>query len=348
MTTRISRTAALTLLMTGGAALAAPTIAQRTAAVNDVVTKDAACTSITPFYWEIGDTVGAKAKGTGGNGVGTPITATSQVPVASSSKWVFATVMVEKALGAVTPDMIKQLTLTGGYTNFNACTTTTTVSGCLKQTGVAGGKNGDYVPMYDGSFYYGSGHMQVLGDRLGYGANNNASLTNLVKALPNTKGITYTNPQLGGGIGATPTGFGGFLRNMMNGTYKYMPALLGTNAICTTPNTAACPMAVYSPVNNTAAGTPNSISNEQWHYSLGHWVEDDPVVGDGAFSSPGRFGFYPWISASRQWYGVLARYDQAGVNNADPKTRPYYSSVQCGRKMRAAWMNPPAAVTTLE
>ena len=29
-------------------------------------------------------------------------------------------------------------------------------------------------------------------------------------------------------------------------------------------------------------------ATESWHYSLGHWVEDDPPLGDGAFSSPGR------------------------------------------------------------
>ena len=56
----------------------------------------------------------------------------------------------------------------------------------------------------------------------------------------------------------------------------------------------------------TAANTPVP-STESWHYSIGHWVEDDPAVGDGAFSSAGAFGFYPWIDASKTYYGVLAR-----------------------------------------
>jgi len=30
-------------------------------------------------------------------------------------------------------------------------------------------------------------------------------------------------------------------------------------------------------------------------------------VGDGAFSSPGAFGFYPWIDRTKTNYGVLAR-----------------------------------------
>lgn len=43
--------------------------------------------------------------------------------------------------------------------------------------------------------------------------------------------------------------------------------------------------------------------------SLKHWFENDPVVGDSALSSAGTFGFYPWIDASKTFYGVLARKD---------------------------------------
>jgi len=68
--------------------------------------------------------------------------------------------------------------------------------------------------------------------------------------------------------------------------------------------------------------------SESWHYSVAHWVEDDPKVGDGAFSSPGAFGFYPWIDASKSYYGVVAR---AAPNGA-------WASVQCGRLIRKAWL----------
>ena len=67
-----------------------------------------------------------------------------------------------------------------------------------------------------------------------------------------------------------------------------------------------------------------------WHYSLGHWVEDDPAVGDGAFSSPGAFWFYPWIDQSKTYYGIVARKDHAGSA---------VDSVNCGREIRKAWMN---------
>ena len=50
----------------------------------------------------------------------------------------------------------------------------------------------------------------------------------------------------------------------------------------------------------------------QWHYSISHWIEDDPATGDGAFSSPGAFGFYPWIEANKQYYGVISRFARSG------------------------------------
>lgn len=68
---------------------------------------------------------------------------------------------------------------------------------------------------------------------------------------------------------------------------------------------------------------------ESWHYSIGHWVEDDPVVGDGAFSSPGAFGFYPWIDATKSYYGILARNVSGAGSVGD--------SVDCGRLIRKAW-----------
>ena len=87
-------------------------------------------------------------------------------------------------------------------------------------------------------------------------------------------------------------------------------------SICTLP--AACPNATQSPV------------PVAWHYSIHHWMEDD-ASGDGAFSSPGAFGFYPWISADQQWYGILAR-EHHGL-------QAYKESVYCGEKLRRAWLS---------
>ena len=67
-----------------------------------------------------------------------------------------------------------------------------------------------------------------------------------------------------------------------------------------------------------------------FHYSLGHWVEDDPTTGDGAFSSAGLFGFYPWIDASKTYYGIIARFQvrSPGAGAA---------SQACGAQIRKAW-----------
>lgn len=92
---------------------------------------------------------------------------------------------------------------------------------------------------------------------------------------------------------------------------------LETNPACPT----ACPSAALS--------TPIPGS-ERWHYSLGHWLESDPSVGAGAFSSAGAFGFYPWIDADRTYYGVLAC--------AVLRAQAGYESAQCGRLIRQAWL----------
>jgi len=72
--------------------------------------------------------------------------------------------------------------------------------------------------------------------------------------------------------------------------------------------------------------TPSPPS-ENWHYSVGHWVEDASNASDGAFSSPGAFGFYPWIDKTKTYYGVIARSTPGGA----------LESVYCGRQIRKAW-----------
>ena len=58
-------------------------------------------------------------------------------------------------------------------------------------------------------------------------------------------------------------------------------------------------------------------------------------MGDGAFSSAGAFGFYPWIDTSKRYYGIVARQDffsaRAGVDSA-----------YCGRVIRKAWVTGTA------
>jgi hypothetical protein len=121
-----------------------------------------------------------------------------------------------------------------------------------------------------------------------------------------------------------------FLRKLLRGDLRLSGAALGSEAVCTytgatDPVTGRvhCDDALYSP----AAG-------EALAYSLGHFVETDPVWlasgGDAAYSSPGLAGFYPWIDASRTYYGILAREELALGSGGE--------SVACGRQIRRAWL----------
>jgi len=320
--------------------LAAPglsmTPAQRAAAATTVATSNPACASLTPFYWEIGDKSGRLASGAGG-ATSTPApTASTPLPIASASKWIFSTYVAEKQKGTLSSADIKSLTFRSGYTNFTSCSSTSTVGSCLQEAGRAGGTNGDYQPFSDGKFFYNGGHMQVLANSKGLGPYADAPLgSNVSTVLGAELGLGYMEPQLPGGVRMSANGYAQFLRNLLNGKYHAMPALLGSNAVCTHTNGSDCTSALFSPVNQTHPGPVNDVSDERWHYSIGHWVEDDPTVGDGAYSSAGAFGFYPWVDHNKVYYGVLAR--------ANPtESSAGYHSAQCGRLIRKAWMNGTA------
>ena len=130
--------------------------------------------------------------------------------------------------------------------------------------------------------------------------------------------FSYSQAMPAGGGVTSAADYSRFLRALLDGSLQ-LGRLLGTQAVCTNPQT--CPLeAVKTPIPAT----------ENWHYSLGHWVEDDAAVGDGAFSSAGSFGFYPWIDRTKTWYGVLAR--------QVPGQQEGYASAQCGRLIRKAWV----------
>ena len=121
---------------------------------------------------------------------------------------------------------------------------------------------------------------------------------------------------------STAESYAHFLRRILSGALA-LGHHLGERAVCTHPGD--CPTADLSPV------------PEAWHYSYAHWVEDDPKTGDGAFSSPGAFGFYPWIDRSKRFYGIVARESLEGATGPAEQT-PYWRSVECGRAIRRAFL----------
>lgn len=283
-------------------------LALRTSAATQTAATASACVGIRPFYWEVGDGASALASGSEG---GTTYTQSSTMNIASASKWFYSSYWVERTNGNLSATDIKFMNFWSGYTNFSSCSGAATVGGCL-----AIGQNGVFDPTTENKFDYGGGHMQKHADMNGLGALTNATLADEIRSKVGTDiGLAYSTPQLAGGAVTSAGEYAKLLRKIVTGTLQ-MHAALGTHAVCTNPGT--CPTAIHAP----------SPKGESWHYSVGHWVEDDPAVGDGAFSSPGAFGFYPWIDASKRFYGVVARVDAAGA----------IASVKCGRLIRKAWL----------
>jgi hypothetical protein len=298
---------------------------QRTAAASTTARSARACVAARPFYWEIGDQHAALASGT----EGAPLpTASTTVPISSASEWIFGAYVVQSRAGKLTDSDIAALTMRTGYSNlqYDRCVQRSpvslhpqTVNNCFHALHLIGGSNSDFKATQVGKFFYNGGHFQRLAatdPELGELASN--ALTTVIGAQLGTgAAFSYDSPELDAGIRTTPAAYAWFLRKII-ANQLLMHDALGTDAVCTNPS--RCQSALNTPLPQT----------ESWHYSLGHWVEDDARIGDGAFSDPGLLGFYPWIDASKTTYGVLARVSHA--------PGAYVGSMQCGRLIRRAWL----------
>jgi hypothetical protein len=279
-----------------------------------------ACAPIRPFYWEIGDKTQRLAGGSvNAAGNGTVHEAGTVMNIASASKWLYGAYVAEQRGGALTTEDIAFLNFRSGHVSLpalNGCQQNDTIASCL-----ARGSNGAQTPAEVGRFHYDGGHMQkhasLPAPGMALGAMNNAQLaTELRRVLGTDIALTFSQPQPAGGVRTSAKDYALFLRKLLNKQLK-MGSLLGHYPVCTNPQT--CTTATYTP-----------FATESWHYSIGHWVEDDPSRGDGAFSSAGAFGFYPWIDATRSYYGVLARTALFGNGN---------ESAACGAAVRRAWIS---------
>jgi hypothetical protein len=270
-------------------AVSAP--AQRPRAVD-------ACSRL-DYYWEIGDRSGVLGSGRVGSAAPT---AGAPIDIASASKWLYGALALQ-ARPIPTADDVRFLTMTSGFETFSLCTRFQTVATCA-----AAGDNDRYTPADDGRFFYSGAHMQQHAVGNGLGPLTPAGLGPQVsRALGVT--VAYGTPQLAGGAVIAPSEFGAFLRKLMRNELALAP-FLGTFAVCTNPATCA-----------TSANSPIPAD---WFYSLGHWVEDD-----GTFSSPGAFGFYPWISGDRSLYGIVVTEHGFAGNG--------WTAAQCGRQIRNSW-----------
>jgi hypothetical protein len=318
--------------------------ANRIAAATATVNNNAKCSSAsidTAYYWEIGDKSGPLVSGIQPDAAGqtldeqgNQISATTSLwAIASGSKWIYATYVIEVRGSANilngTDASIPYLNFTSGYTflgNFplnTPCPKIGTVDDCLLTLPTAP----DATEV--GAFYYDSDHMEEHATKImGLGADGILKLQTDIQAVLGTDlNFDYSVPALAIGVDSTASDYGLFLRRILSGQYQ-MSATLSANPVCTNSTVAGCKAVPdQSPITNASSGA------EAWHYSMGHWIEDDPVVGDGAFSSPGALGWYPWIDKSNTYYGLMAR---ANTNAAAGSYEAYKSAV-CGRLIRNAW-----------
>jgi hypothetical protein len=247
------------------------------------------CLHIGPLYWEIGD-----GKGTIEWGIhGSTVHAETVMPVASATKWLFAAYVAETR--KLTQDDKDALRMISGYTEMRAkgCLFAPTVGSCMDRAG-------GVVPDNKGKFFYNGGHDQHLAVALGLGSATGKQLGAKMSAALGVP-VEMRIPQPAGGAALSATGYSLFLRKLLNKRLK-LSALLGKDPVGED--------AVYSPA-------PKS-----WRYSYGHWIEDD-----GSYSSPGAFGFYPWIQGST--YGVVA--------SRSTSRQAYLESAACGAALRKAF-----------
>jgi len=334
-TTGLSTTGTRSALLTVATGDGAPT-ATSAAAVAATASNNAQCTDIQPFYWELGNAAGALASGSSTQSGGTAVTSATSFSIASASKWIYGTYVVQKRGGAanLTAADITFLTFTSGYTymgsNTQSATCPAPASGAdsiqrcltLPSTTTPGMYFDQQDPATTGVFDYDSGHEENHAGKFQPEINSldTSDLGTTIVAGLNISDITlrYTQPLLAGGIYASADDYSPILRAILGGQLGMLEAL-GTHAVC-----------AWTASGCNAAASP--IHQAHWHYSITHWVEDDPTSGDGAFSSPGAFGFYPWIEANKKFYGVISRYvpSNAAVQNG-------FASAQCGHELRAAW-----------
>jgi len=283
----------------------------RIAAAGQTAQRAPSCKNLGDFYWEIGDARGVLGSGAIGSSYGP----NTSIKIASASKWVFGAYFLEKIGKNVQPSPQQQqaLEMQAGYSSFNPfkCVFTRKVEGCF-----SAGSNSEVKPQDIGKFSYGGGGSQKLALELGLGGLNSDELTREVMGTLGIGGLSYANPQLAGGLQGPPSAYAQFLRKVLSGQLR-MKQYLGYAPVCTLPG--SCPNASYSP------------AKAAWHYSLDHWIEDDPASGDGAFSSPGAFGFYPWIGADKSTYGMVARQKMSST--------AYLESADCGARIRRAWFS---------
>lgn len=287
------------------------------------------------------------------NGGTWPFAPDKSMPIASAGKWMYSAYVLEARRGVLDPENdVRYLNFKSGYGKNGTCgvlqSDSTTVANCFNSN----------KPKFANLFDYDSGHMQghantkmELGSKTGDYSTYVYTIP-VVGTLGPTIGVVvdpassgrslgYQSPVPAGGAYSAPDAYGRFLRNVLDGTLKYTLANLDTFQVTANPDKVHETWVNYSPLQNIykVTLTPKTAINDAYpgigvgtSYGFGHWVEDpNPAKVDGAFSSAGYFGFYPWIDRTKTWYGVVARAAAGTQTNAS------LDAIACGVLVRSAW-----------
>ncbi len=159
------------------------------------------------------------------------------------------------------------------------------------------------------AFSYGPAHLQIAGAMAE--AATGLSFPQLFRQqVGDVAGMTRTdyllasrtNPRLSGGATSTVDDYAAFLNAMLNGR------LLADTGSYIADRTAGLPV-LYAP--------DAVIKSGQWHYALSSWRECDAPTFTGQcatqrlVSSPGAFGWTPWIDYDRGYWAVIGMFDDA-------------------------------------
>ncbi|SEU16822.1 hypothetical protein [Stigmatella erecta] len=287
-------------------------------AALDTANTSASCQPLGNFYWEIGTGAGPLYGFPRGSGV----SATTVMPIASASKWLYAGAYVQsKGYANLGPDEKKRLNFTSGF--IDESTTLcgdagTTVSECYGPAY----KNVSYRLLQNGRFFYNGGHMQKLalddiGARKGTGVASVMDWLNAWLGTPLPE--SDSDVAVAGGFSGSAAHYRTFLMKLINNQYE-LSSKLTVDAV------------------PSWQGGPN-VSSTPWtagqaYYGLGHWIEGETVNGVWTVtghSSAGAFGFYPWVNAAKDRYMLLARSRQLGANEEGEKSRA------CAQTIRKAY-----------
>lgn len=153
------------------------------------------------------------------------------------------------------------------------------------------------------AFYYGPEHMQIAG--LMASAATGQTIAELIDArLSQPFGLTQT--LYPSAAGDNPR-FSGQMRSSADDVARLLTAILAGNLVSDRDGYLEDRTASVS-----FGSRPVGLDGQDWHYGFGFWKEcddlsyttacdDNPII-----SSPGAFGFTPWIDFDRGYWGIVA------------------------------------------